>query len=100
MNEIKTIEVLAPNIQRVIIDRCIKEKSLTIEYENQTYQLPIFIQLTYYCKPCKRTYNARVFSQDIIDRTGFASSIRCPIKSCGKQASLKSKSIPQEIKIS
>jgi len=88
----QTIEALPVHIQRVMIDRAIKEKTLQIEYEGVMYTLPTYIQLSYYCKKCERTFNARIFSQDILDPTGFATTIKC--SSCHKDAVLQNKSIP------
>ncbi|MHA2274208.1 MAG: hypothetical protein ACXAC2_00475 [Candidatus Kariarchaeaceae archaeon] len=93
----KSITTLSPKEQRIIIDRCMTAKSLTCDYKDELYQLPKFIQLTYHCRntKCSRTYNARVYSADIIDKSGFASQIKCP--NCRKQAIISNKGSPMKI---
>jgi hypothetical protein len=97
MKDVESIEVLSPKEQRIIIDRCITERSLTCDYQGIIYSLPQFIQLTYHCKntKCGRTYNARVFSADIVDKSGFSNQIKCP--NCRKQAIISNKGSPMKI---
>lgn len=72
------LEDLAPDIQRQIIDHCIQERILKMNYEGTVYTLPTLIQLTYFCKNCGQSYAVRIFSNSILSNDFRASKKKCP----------------------
>lgn len=85
-------EDLPPDIQREIINWCIKEKVQEITHEKILYKLPNLIQLTYYCEKDGVSFPTRIYSIDLISDTGFSQKIRC--KLCKEWIYLISKSAP------
>lgn len=83
-------ERLPPDVQRTIIDWCIKEKVDTIIYEKHEYILPRFVQITFSCRDCAQSFPVRVFKQDLFDEAGFNTKHRCPL--CRKPMSIAHKS--------
>jgi hypothetical protein len=83
-------EKLPPDVQRTIIDWCIKEKVDTIVYEKQEYILPRFVQITFSCRDCGQAFPVRVFKKDLFDEAGFNSKHRCPL--CHKPMTIAHKS--------
>lgn len=69
---------LDPNIQKQIIDYCIQERTLTMNFEGVVYTLPNLIALTYYCSKCAQSYQVRIFSNTILHNDFRGQKKKCP----------------------
>ncbi len=90
------IDDLPIDIQRKIIDYCIKEKTHKVLYEDKLYELPTVLQITYFCKECSQSYAIRAYTTDLIVRR-IASQLMCP--SCRKRMNIYYKTIPLAYRI-
>lgn len=83
-------ELLAPDIQRSLIDIAIKEKINVVLFEDKEYTLPTILQLTYFCKKCSQSYPVRIYTIDLL-KNGYGQSIRCV--SCKKEIHVEHKTV-------
>ena len=74
MNELKNLPL---DLQRKLIDWCIQEQSLTINFDGNEYTLPNIIQLTYFCEECGSSYPIELYTVDLV-KNRFAQAITCP----------------------
>ncbi len=84
------------DIQRKIIDYCIKEKSLKVLYEDKLYELPAVLQITYFCKECSQSFPVRAYTTDLIIRR-ISSQLQCP--NCKQRMNIYYKTIPLAYRI-
>lgn len=70
---------LPHDIQREIIDWCIKENTLEIFHEEQLYKLPTLIQITYYCEKDAVSYPTRIYAIDLIQDVSHSKKIKCKL---------------------
>lgn len=90
-SEFQSFEVLPPDMQKTVIDWCVKERQLQIIHEGNLLKLPNMLQLTYFCKKCGVSYPIRMYSFDIIQGR-YAKHKQCP--DCNTDMYIAHKTIP------
>lgn len=92
---------VALDLQRKLIDWCIEECSLTVNFDGIIYKMPHIVQLTYFCEDCGSSFPIRIYGIDLIENR-FAQSFRCHNHSSGHWqhiAFIYHKTVPTTISI-